>query len=271
MKIIRIYSDESRHKNERFLLLGGIWVEEDNIKKAQDLINNLRKNFGYINDEGKHINFSGEFKWTKVSDKYFKVYEKLVDIFFDCIEIDLFRACVMLIDTQNPIIQSYNNIKKEGYFKFLYQLYFHNSKIPAIYKIYPDHITDPRREKVDLKKLDKCLDAAFFRKFKDMINQSEIDVFTGFRPGFINNITSIDSKKSDFIQLIDVVMGGIGFFQNRHFKNSNAKKAKVKLMKHILDKLIYSGTMKIEGKKFFIVKSTKFNVWLFRPNNKKDT
>lgn len=229
-------------------------------------MNNLREDFGYIDSKGNRVNFMGELKWTKISDKYYKVYEKLVDIFFYCIENDIFRSCVMLVDTHDPIVLSYNNLKKDGYFKFLYQLYYHNSKIPAIYKIYPDHITDAKREKVDLGKLDRCLDAAFFNKFRGMINPGELKPWKGY----MNNITSIDSKESDFIQIIDVVMGGIGFFQNRHFKREGAKQAKVKLMKHIFDKLVYSGTMKIEGKKFFIVKSTKFNIWIFKPNNKKD-
>lgn len=267
MKTIRIYSDESRHKNERFLLLGGVWIEEGNIPLVQGLINNLREDFGYTNSDGQKINFLGELKWTKVSDKYYKVYEKLVDIFFYCIEKDIFRSCIMLVDTQDPIVLSYDNLKKDGYFKFLYQLYYHNSKIPAIYKIYPDHISDPRREKVDLEKLDRCLDAAFMNKFAGSVEARDLSVHW---KGFVNNITSIDSKKSDFIQILDVVMGGIGFFQNRHFKNEGAKKAKVKLMKHIFNKMVYSGTMKIISKKFYIVKSTKFNIWIFKPNNKKD-
>lgn len=265
MKTIRIYSDESRHKNERFLLLGGLWIEEENVREVESKIKQLREKFGYINNSGEKIDFLGEFKWTKVSEKYLEVYREYVNLFFDFIEKDLIRFCVMLVDTQNPIVLSYSNIKKEGYFKLLYQLYYHNSKIPAIYKIYPDRITNPTQDKVDFNTLDKCLDKSFWSKFTPMVNPS--DWPDG--KGFVNNITSVDSKNCEFIQLVDVVMGGIGYFQNRHFENPAAKKAKKRLMKHILDKMIYSGAIKISGKKYLVARSTKFNIWLFRPSNKK--
>lgn len=222
MKTIRIYSDESRQKNERFLLLGGLWIEESNVSVLEKEITALRKKYSYVNDLSKRIDFLGEFKWTKVSDKYINIYKDLVDLFFDAIEKDIARFCVMSVDTQNPIILKYSNIKKEGYFKLLYQLYYHNSKIPAIYKIYPDRITNPTQDKVDFSKLNECLDNAFWSKFIPLLNPNE-------RPGdkgFVNNITSVDSKNCDFIQLVDVVMGGIGYFQNRHFTKENCKSQK---------------------------------------------
>ena len=79
MKTIRIYSDESRHKNERFLLLGGLWVEEENIPMIEKGVTALRNRHGYKNSSGKHIDFLGEFKWTKVSEKYLAVYKELSD------------------------------------------------------------------------------------------------------------------------------------------------------------------------------------------------
>jgi hypothetical protein len=266
LKKIRIYSDESRHKNERFLLLGGLWVEEKNIKEIERKIKELRSKSGYVNNKGEKIDFLGEFKWTKVSEKYLEVYREYVNLFFDFIEKDLVRFCVMLVDTQNPIVIDYSNIKKEGYFKLLYQLYFHNSKIPAIYKIYPDRITNPTQDAVDFNDLNNCLDRGFWNKFSPMINPVDLPR----EKGFVNNITSVNSKKCEFIQLVDVVMGGIGYFQNRHFQNPKARKAKKKLMKHIMDKMIYSGAIKISGGKYLVARSTKFNIWLFRPRNKKD-
>ena len=41
-------------------------------------------------------------------------------------------------------------------------------------------------------------------------------------------------------------------------------------MKHIFEKMIYSGYMKITSKKFMIVKSNKFNIWIFRPKHNKE-
>lgn len=264
MKTIHIYSDESRHKAERFLLLSGLWIEEENITSAEKEIKSLRHKSGYKNSQGKHIDFLGEFKWTKVSDKYLSVYKQLVDIFFGWIENDKVRFCSMLVDTHDQAVVKHSNIKKEGYFKLLYQLYLHNSKIPAIYKIYPDRITNPKQHRVDFQKLDECLDASLKNKFGILLNpENNIPV-----KGFVHSINPIDSKSTSFIQVVDVIMGSLGYFQNRLFVKSHPKKAKVELMKHALNKLILSGTILFSGKKFIIARSTKFNIWMFKPNKK---
>lgn len=264
MKTIRIYSDESRHKNERFMLLSGLWIEEENVKKAQQEIKKLRHDNGYKNSAGKHIDFLGEFKWQKVSDKYYTIYEQLVDIFFDWIDKDTARFCCMLIDKHDSTIQRINNIDGDGYFKLLYQLYFHNSKIPAIYKIFPDSISNATI-KVNLPKLDSSLDSSFKNKFIPLLNPKEKIP----AKGFVNNITPIDSKSSDLIQVVDVVMGAVGYLQNGLFRKKGAKVAKVKLMKHIFEKMALSGAILVSGKTYYVAKSTKFNIWLFRPKKGK--
>jgi len=266
MKTFRIYSDESRQKGERFLLLSGLWIGEDDVSATDATIKRLRRKNGYKNDRNAQIDFLGEFKWTKVSSKYLSVYKQLVDLFFEWIDKDLVRYCCMLIDTQDKVVNQYSNIKKEGYFKLLYQLYFHNSKIPGIYKIFPDSIKNPTQDKVDFNELDKCLDNALLIKFKPLINPAELPG----GEGFLNNITPTNSKQCEYIQIIDVMMGALGYFQNRYFKKEGAKGSKVKLMKYVIDKLIYSGVIQIQSKKFLIAKSTKFNIWIFRPRNKKD-
>lgn len=264
MEEFRIFSDESRHKNERFLLLSGLWIEEKNVGIVEAEMKKLRHKFGYTNNDGKRVSFFGELKWTKISTKYFNIYKELVDMFFLWIEKDIIRFCCMLVDTQDESVIEYSNIKREGYFKLLYQLYFHNSKIPGIYKIYPDSIKNPTQDKVDFNDLDKCLDKALMKKFRPLVNPEDLPD----GKGFLNNITPTNSKQSEFIQIIDVVMGALGYFQNQLFRNDGAKQAKVKLMKYLIEKLIYSGVIQIQSKKFLIAKSTKFNIWKFKPNKK---
>ncbi len=265
MKVFHIYSDESRHKNERFLLLGGLWIEEGKVEYAQNEIIGLRQKHGYINSQGARIDFVGEFKWTKVSDKYLHVYENVVDLMFSWINRDIARFNVMLVDTHDPIVQEYSNINKEGYFKLLYQLYLHNSKIPAVYKIYPDRITNPIQHNVNFDVLLRCLNMSFKKKFLPLVNHP-IVMPKNFK--FANNITPLDSKNSQFIQVVDVVMGAIGFFQNALDQRENAKKAKVALMKHVIEKMLLSRAIKVSGKKYYVARSTKFNIWLFRPNKR---
>ena len=264
MRIFHIYSDESRHKNERFLLLSGLWIEETNIDAAEKTITALREKHGYINSIGERLAFLGEFKWTKVSPRYLPVYKEIADVFFNWIDNDIARFNVMLVDTHDPGIIAYGNISKEGYFKLLYQLYYHNSKIPGVYKIYPDSITNPVQARVNLDTLHQCLEKGLKKKFLPLLNpQTKTSL-----PEFVKNILPVDSKKTPLIQVVDVIMGAIGYLQNGLFRFEGANKAKVELMKYILEKIIFSGAIKIEGKKYYVARSKKFNIWLFRPNTK---
>jgi hypothetical protein len=261
MNEINIYSDESRHRGERFLLLGGLWVRAKDAAQLEQEINRLRHKYGYTNNEGKFIDFLGELKWTKVSTKYLPIYKELVDLFFQLIEQGKIRFCAMLVDTHDPAVQEYDNIKKDGYFKLLYQLYLHNCRVPGIYNIFPDRITNPTHT-VNLVTLQISLERALVKKFAELVNP-------GDRPErFVQAITPVDSKKVQMMQMVDVIIGAIGYFQNRHFKKEGAKKAKVELMKYIFDKLFYSGRIKIAGKKFVVARSTRFNIWRFHPKNK---
>lgn len=264
MKCIHIYSDESRHRNERFLLLAGLWVEESKIKATEDEISSFRKRHGFINSQGQRVDFLGEFKWTKISQRYLPVYKELVDIAFKWIEEDRVRFNVILVDTQDSAVVEFGNIKEEGYFKLLYQLYYHNSKTPAFYKIYPDKITNPIQAHVSFNKLRDCLEVAMRNKFLPLINPVETkeSIF------FVNNILPIDSKRTSFIQIADVIMGAIGYLQNGLFRREEANKSKVELMKYIFEKITLSGAIQVEGKKYYVARSTKFNIWLFRPNKK---
>lgn len=243
--------------------MGGLWIEEVNISIAEADVKELRKRHGYIDSRNIHIDFLGEFKWTKVSLRYLQVYKELVDLLFDWINKDIVRFNIILLDTKNPVVAEYSNIAKEGYFKFLYQLYFHNSKIPALYKIYPDRITNPIQHNVNFSVLHRCLNSALKKKFRPLLNPSVADNME-----FVASIMPLDSKRSEFIQVVDVVMGAIGYLQNELDQKSNANKSKVELMKYVIDKLILSRAIKFTGKKYYVAKSTKFNIWLFRPNKK---
>lgn len=262
-KTFHIYSDESRHRGERFLLLGGVWVEKTKLSLCYKDIDRLRLENGFINDSKQKIAFSGEFKWTKVSRRYIDVYKQVIDLFFDWIKSDQIRSCIMLVDSYDQNVQAHNNLQKDGFFKLLYQLYYHNSLIPGIYEIFPDRITNPTH-KVNLPILKQSLNRAFQTKFASKMN---FDDFARIQ-NFVRNIVPCDSKEFPLIQVLDVVMGAIGYFQNRHFEREGASEVKTDLMKYVVDKLIYSAFVKVEGKKYLIAKSTKFNIWKFRPKEK---
>jgi hypothetical protein len=144
-------------------------------------------------------------------------------------------------------------------------LYLHNSRIPAVYRIFPDSITNPTQRNVNFEILEEFLETAFRKKFTPLMNPGDHSGDSGF----VKNITPVDSKNTPCIQLIDVIMGALGYLQNGLFRKEGAKKAKVELMKYIFEKITLSGAIRVSGKSYYVAKSTKFNIWLFRPGNKK--
>lgn len=264
LKTYYIFSDESRHKVERFLLLAGLWVDVENVDDVEMKVKNLRSKHGYVNQDGEQVPFLGEMKWVKVSNKYLSVYKEFIDIFFEGMLQDDFRFSTILVDTHNPAVRAYSNIKTEGYFKLLYQLYLHNSKLPGQYHIRPDKITNPKQAKIDFNTLRTCLNRELKKKFLPRLNPDQISPDTNF----VLSIIPTDSKHSNFIQMVDVIMGALGYLQNGHFKVEGASSAKIELMKYIFEKISLSGAIKIEGQKYFVARSTKFNIWLFRPKTK---
>jgi hypothetical protein len=267
LKTYHIYSDESRHKTERFLLLAGLWIDADKITAVEEQLRAFRLKYGYTNSEGETVPFQGEMKWVKVSNKHLAIYKEFVDIFFEGIMADSFRFSTILVDTHDPAVRAYSNIKTEGYFKLLYQLYLHNSKQPGIYHIRPDRITNPKQAKVDLNTLHVYLERELKKKFIRLLNPAVFNEETEF----VQSIIPTDSRQSNFIQMVDVVMGALGYLQNKHYEAEGASPVKVELMKYVFEKIALSGAIKISGKKYFIARSTKFNIWLFRPKTKTAT
>lgn len=260
MKTIHIYSDESRHKGERFLLLGAMWILEENVPILNERMAAIRKKYGYEKDD-KWIDFRGEIKWQKVSTKYLPVYKEVVDLFFDLIDEHVIRFCCMLVDTHDQAVKQHNNIKTDGFYKLLYQLYLHNCQVPGLYKVYPDRITNARHD-VNLETLKRTLGSGLRHKFEDKVNPLTAP------KRYVLEITPQESHKHESIQMVDLIMGALGYFQNRHFKVEGAKSAKVELMEYVFNKLVFSGAFKIEGKNYMVVRSTRLNIWLFRPRNK---
>jgi hypothetical protein len=237
---------------------------QGHIKVAESEIVDFRARNGFVNSKGEHVDFFGELKWTKVSKRYLHVYKGLVDIAFEWIDKDIVRFNLIMLDTQDPAVVTFGNIAEEGYFKLLYQLYYQNSKTPGIYKIYPDSITNPVQAKLNLDTLQRCLEPGFNRRFSALLNPSEAVAVKAF----VHNITPVDSKSTPFIQVVDVLMGAIGYLQNGLFRRPEANAAKIELMKYIFEKIVLSGGIKVEGKKYYLAQSKKFNIWMFKPHKK---
>lgn len=208
---IHIFADESRHVHDRFMVLGGISYNLMTISLITKKVQDLRNKY----------NFFSEFKWTNVSDKYLNLYEELLFIFLND-KNGIFKA--LIIDRQKLNHKQFNQNNKEiGFYKFYYQLIlnmFAKDNLESNTK-YVIHL-DKRKTSYKLEELRFYLNIGFSSKFKTNIIEYP------FR-----SVEVLDSKKSDILQINDLLIGAIGYYKNEYHLKKNCKTSKYSLIKFI--------------------------------------
>lgn len=170
-KIINLYCDESCHlKNngEKVSMLGYIGVQEKDLYAHKKA---LKK----INDDHE---MHTEIKWNKVSKSKISYYGALLDYFTKSNMI--FRG--LIIPTG---YSGLNYVNEEEYYKMYFKLLSHELNLNYTYNIYID-IKDTNSHK-NVKKLHKKLDEDSLIKHQ--------------------NVQTIRSEESIFLQLTDLVLG----------------------------------------------------------------
>ena len=214
-----IYCDESRQdlfnnknsitSNNRYICIGGIWIDSD-----------LRENFKFnIKELQKKHNVFGEFKWKNVTPSKYDFYEELVNLFFDYDDRIKFRCIV--IDAKQVNMDKYNQSDSElGFYKFYYQLLTYWIDNSNKYNIYTDYKTNRKNDRLkDLK----------------LILNNKVHCSTT-----VSLIQAINSKESLLLQLEDVLMGVVAYKYN--YGVHGKAKAKNELIKVVEDKLKKSIT-----------------------------
>jgi len=209
---IEIYCDESRQdlfnnknsitENNRYICIGGIWIESEIREKVKSDIKVIQK---------KH-NVFGEFKWKTVTPSKYEFYKELVELFFNYDDKIKFRCVV--IDAKQVDMKTYNNSDSElGFYKFYYQLltYWINNKNQ--YKIYTDYKVNRKNDRLNDLKL--------------ILNNKSRSSTT------VQLIQAINSKESLLLQLEDVLMGAVAYKYN--FGDSGKAMAKNNLIGVIED------------------------------------
>lgn len=197
-----IYCDESgiealtRKDAHLYSAIGGIWMPADfrNIFKEQ--MNAIK---------ARHAIY-GELKWNKLSPKFYKVYEDIVDYFFKTPQL---RFRVILIEAKNVDNYTFNNKDVElGFYKFYYQLLHHWIFDYNDYNIFLD--LKVNRDKTRLKTLKQSLDSS--------------NLTSG-----ISQVQGLPSEQSLGIQLADILTG----LTNAKFNKEVTSEAKLNLIAHI--------------------------------------
>lgn len=216
---IEIYCDESRqdllhnknsiNENNRYSIIGGIWINGS-------LRENLKNNIKYLRK--KHDTY-GEIKWQTVSNSKIEFYKELIELFFEYDDKVKFRCIV--IDAKKVNINKYHDSDAElGFYKFYYYLIYYWLKCDKDYYVFTDYKVNRKNNRII--------------ELKEVLNNA-------CHCNCIKHIQAIDSNESLILQLEDVIMGAVGYKYN--FGTQGKSEAKNKIVKLIEERIGF----KIEG------------------------
>jgi len=185
-----IYCDESRQelfsskkpKADEYVLIGGLWVEASKRGKYKDEIKELRI---------EHKLY-GQFKWQKVSLSRVDFYLKLIHLFFHS---DMRFRVIVLAANELDSVKFHQADNELMFYKFYYQLLHYWILDNNRYRIFVDVKTNrlPNR----------------LTTLKDVLSNANLS-------SEILQVQALPSHEVDFLQLVDVLIGAVGYrFHNR--------------------------------------------------------
>lgn len=227
-----IWCDESNTKG-RFCsnFYGGVLVKGCHLRQVQTTLQQVCR----------QLHFFDEIKWHKVSQRYADKYKKAMDAFFQLVAEDKVKVRIMFTQNANHHAPATGPRRRGEEFFLLYHqfiqyafgLSFSNDSAEDVYlRLYLDCLPDTlaRRQlfKEDIRALQKSRP---FQRARLKIRKQDI--------------AEVDSKKHLLLQMLDVVLGSIGFrLNNKHHYIPKGRKrrgkgtlAKESLYKHIHKKL----------------------------------
>ena len=141
-----IYCDESRQEyfttpprdsQERFVLIGGLWVITEKREHLKDQIRSLRVTH----------DVHGEFKWTRVSPSRLDFYLELINLFFS--NDDMRFRCLVLPANQLDAVRFHDGDNELMFYKFYYQLLHHWILDFNTYRVFTDLRTNRVRQRLE--------------------------------------------------------------------------------------------------------------------------
>ena len=204
-----IYCDESCHlENDgiNVMVLGAVWCPSNAIREINDCIRKIKNVNG--------ISPTAEMKWTKVSPAKLHLYIDLVNYFFSDDRLH-FRAVIIpnkgILDHKR-FSQTHDDWYYKMYFEMLKQILTPEDR----YNIYID-IKDTHSNRKAQKLREVCCNSIY-----------------DFRQTVIQKLQPIRSNEIQIMQIVDILIGALGY-TNRQFAdnhiNSNAKLTLIDIIK----------------------------------------
>ncbi len=195
------------------MLLGGVCISPEDIPTVEARIQQVRDDY----------NMLAEFKWAKVSNAKLPAYTDLADVFFDSADENLIHFHSVLVDSTRLNHSKYNAGDSEiGFNKMIYQLLIKFGRIYHAYQTYHCFL-DNRTTSHSLDEL------------KDILNNG-ISKRWGINTNPYRRVVFRDSKRSDLLQLNDIVLGGLAARANGHHLRIGASPAKQQLSEYVLNR-----------------------------------
>lgn len=230
-EIFDVYVDESSQTQCRFLVLGGLILPKSITEAATDVLLQVR----LPELPG------GELKWGKVSKAKLAAYVRTVDAFFDAEPFSQAKFYSLVVDTSKVDDRAYNSGSREiGFNKEIYQLAtkFARLQRAGVFHLYPDY-RDTKQRPDDL---------------RNILNHGRHKQRDG-RDWPFRRCQFRDSAKVPLLQLVDLLVGGVAFGKNEHFRKPDASPAKLELGRHIMRR---AGIRRLDRDTNF---DGKFTVW----------
>jgi len=222
----KIFCDESNHlfnDKSNIMVNGAILVQDENVQEYNRYIKYLRHKHKYYT----------ELKWTKLHSKQLEFYTELIDFFFKS---DMKFKATLIVNKSKLNHQKYNSTHDDFYYKVYYYTLrdFIKTENFSQHNIYIDYKDRKGGEKV--KKLKFYLQTQGFKN----------DI----------NIYIINSKESQILQLCDLFIGAIGYYNRKDIKKDS------QIKNQITAYLQMKGINLFATKKYF----TKFNIFRWDVN-----
>lgn len=214
--IYHIYCDESRQSKDRFMVIGGIIIPSDSVNEFSQTMQKFRT-------EQKMF---AELKWSKVTNQKLSEYKRFVEYFFALNNTDNLHFHCIIIDNHQVNHKKFSKGDKElGFYKFYYQLLLHSFGK----KYYREGEEDRFIVHLDYRNTHYSLNT-----LKTVLNRGIKKKYTIDTSPFVS-IEPRDSKKSELIQVNDIILGAIGFQKNGYDLLANTRESKKELAKYIAE------------------------------------
>jgi hypothetical protein len=208
---MQFFCDESSQNAHRYLVIGVLAVMRSNVAEVEAALAATREKF-------KH---DREIGWTCVSGYKFGIYEDWLDIFVSFAKRSRLRMTALILDTHIPANRGWSDEDPDlGFNKLIYHLLLHRvGKKYAISRrpIYGHLDSRTTRHKPE--------------DLRRMLNGGLRNM--GFKCNPFREIVFRDSKKSNLIQLVDLLAGGLAYARNQHGEKANARPHKIELSERI--------------------------------------